>query len=81
MSTSWQEAVNTATATSIVVAAALFWVLVIKVVTIPLQQAEATFETDGCDKHVTGAEASDRNCYHKSVSGSREQRVHVQILT
>ncbi len=72
MSTSWLEAANTAMATAIVAAAALFWVMAIKIVTIPLQQAEATFETDGCDKHITGARASDRNCYHKSVSGSRE---------
>jgi hypothetical protein len=66
MGTSRQETTSTSLATiAILAAAALFGVLVITAVTIPLQQAEAAFETHGCDKHSTGAKSSDRNCYHK----------------
>jgi hypothetical protein len=66
MSTSQQETTTTSMAIiAILAAAALFGVLVVTVVTIPLQQAEAVVESHGCDKKSTGAKQSHRSCYHK----------------
>lgn len=63
MSTSRQETTSTSLAAiAILAAAALFGVLVITVVTIPLQQAAA--KPFGCDKKSTGYESSGGNCRH-----------------
>ena len=64
MDTSRQETTSTSLATiAILAAAALFGVLVITAVTIPLQQAEAV-KPFGCDKKSTGYESSGGNCRH-----------------
>lgn len=64
MSRSQQEATTTSMAIFVILAAALFGVVVLTVVTIPLQQAEAA-KPFGCDKKSNGYENSGGNCRHK----------------
>jgi hypothetical protein len=62
MSTSRQETTSTSLATiAILAAAALFGVLGITVVTIPMQEAFAD-KPSGCDKKSNGYESSGGNC-------------------
>jgi hypothetical protein len=64
MGISRQETTSTSLATiAILAAAALFGVLVITVVTIPIQQAFAD-KPSGCDKKSQGYESSGGNCRH-----------------
>jgi hypothetical protein len=66
MSTSQQETTTTSMAIiAILAAAALFGVLVLTAVTIPLQQAEARVSFDGCDRKSNAYENTDGNCFHK----------------
>jgi len=66
MSTSQQETTTTSMAIiAILAAAALFGVLVLTVVTIPLQQAEARVFWDGCDKKSNAADVTDGKCVQK----------------
>ncbi|HJR46900.1 MAG TPA: hypothetical protein VJ799_01965 [Nitrososphaeraceae archaeon] len=65
MSTSQQETTTSMAIIAILAATALFGGLVLTVVTIPLQQAEAAQESHGCDKKSNGAKQSGKNCYHR----------------
>lgn len=50
---------------AILASAALFGVLVLTVVTIPLQQAEARVSWDGCERKSNAYENTDGNCLKK----------------
>jgi hypothetical protein len=66
MSTSRQETTTTSMAMiAILAAAALLGVLVLTVVTIPIQQAEARVSFDGCDRKSDAYDNSGGNCFHK----------------
>jgi hypothetical protein len=64
MSTSQQQTTTSMAIIAILAATALFGVLVLTVVTIPLQQADAA-KPFGCDKKSNGYVNSGGNCRHK----------------